>query len=168
MGKAFLQSQQAHDLVEVRRVSIPVGSGDVQSDIDVRARIEGRKQIELLEYESDLALAHAGTFGVGKLREIITVDDDAPRVSPSQSAKKIEQSGLAASRRPDHAHKLALLHAEGNPSQRGHVDFAHAVRLVHIYGFDEDCHANNRSYTKLGASVGISAPHDKIARISSI
>src|SRR5580704_3183401 len=146
--KPFLQSQQAHDFVEVRGIAIPVRPGNVYRNIDVRTRIERRQQVEFLEYESDLAFAHSRAFRIGKLREVVSVDDDAPRVGPSQSAQKIKKCGLAAARRADHADKLTLLDAKGNPAQRGHLDLAHAVRLVHIHGFDKNRHPNNRYYTK--------------------
>src|SRR5579863_10787371 len=100
--------------------------------------MERGQQIEFLKHESNLALAHTSPFSVGKLCEVIFVDDYTPGISSGQPAQKIKKRGLAAARRANDAHKLTLLHAKGNPAQRRHFDFAYAVGLTHIHGFDDD------------------------------
>src|SRR5579863_4406096 len=81
MLKTFFQSEQAHNLVEVSGITISIGSGNIHCDFDIRTCVERRQKIEFLKYESNLALAHAGTFGVGKLCEVIFVDDYTPGIS---------------------------------------------------------------------------------------
>src|SRR5580692_4662908 len=159
MLQAFLQTQQAHDLVEIRCVAISISPGNVHRNIDVRTRIQRGQQVEFLEYESDFAFTQAGAFRVGELREVVSIDDDMARVGASQSTQKIKKCRLAAARRADHADELTLLNADGNPAQRGHFHLAHAVRLVHIHGFDENCHPNNRYYTKPDLPADLNSRH---------
>src|SRR5580693_97409 len=115
MLQAFLQTQQAHDLVEIHCVAISISPGNVHRDIDVRTRIQRGQKVELLEYESDFAFAQAGAFRIRELREVISINDDVARVGASQSTQKIKKRRLATARRADHTHELTLLHAEGNP-----------------------------------------------------
>src|SRR5579872_363756 len=138
MLKTFFQSEQAHNLVEVSGITISIGSGNIHCDFDIRTCVERRQKIEFLKYESNFALAHAGTFSVRKLCEVISIDDYTPGIGSGQPAQKIKKRGLAAARRANDAHKLALLHAKGNPAQRRHFDSAYAVGLTHIHGFDDD------------------------------
>ena len=112
-------------------------AGDFLRDRDVRARVERGQQVEFLEDESDLALAHAGALGVGERGQIVAVEHDAAAIGLGQSAEKIEESGFSAARRSDDADELALLHAEGDAAQRLDFDFAHVVGLAQVFCFDE-------------------------------
>ena len=79
MRQALVQPQQAHDFVELCGIANAVRAGDVERDINIRLRIQGRQQVEFLEDEPDLALAQPGALGVGELREVVAIDDDAAR-----------------------------------------------------------------------------------------
>src|SRR5260370_3054419 len=77
-------------------------TGDVNGDLDVRARAERRQKIEFLEHESDLALAQPGAFAVGKGGEIHAVDSNASRIGAAKSAKQIKDRGLATAEPAEH------------------------------------------------------------------
>ena len=87
MPQAFLQAQQAHDPLEVRRGRDSHSRRDIQRDLDVGTRVERRQQIELLENKSNLAFAQLGAFGVGELGEVVSVNDHVAAIGPSQSAQ---------------------------------------------------------------------------------
>jgi hypothetical protein len=69
---------------------------------------------------------------------MITLPESA-RVKPAQ---KVEKSGFAAAGGPDHGDKFSFLHAEGDATERGDVDFSYAISFVQINGFDECAHAS--------------------------
>ena len=117
-----------------------VRAGDIERDINIRLRIQGRQQVEFLEDESDLALAQPGALGVGELREIVAVDDDVPGIGASQSSQQVEKRGFAAARRAYDADKFSLLHIKGDTPEGGNINFAHAVGLAQFDGFDEGRH----------------------------
>src|ERR1700716_2811111 len=87
------------DLLQERGIGL-AQTGDVNRDLDVRARAERRQKIEFLKHESDLALAQPGALAVGESGEIHAVDSNASRIRAVQSAKQIKERGLAAARRP--------------------------------------------------------------------
>ena len=111
-------------------------------------RIERGQQVELLEDESDLALAQPGALGVGELREVVAINDDVAGVGASQAAQQIEKGGLAAARGAYDADKLSLLHSKRDTPEGGNINFAHAVGLAQFHGFDEGRHPTDRYYTK--------------------
>ena len=117
-----------------------VRAGDIESNINVGLRIQGGQQVELLEDESDLALAQPGAFGVGELREVVAIDDDMAGVGASQATQQIEKRGFAAARRAHDADKLSLLHTKRDTAEGGNINFAHAVGLAQFNGFDEGRH----------------------------
>src|SRR5205823_4693897 len=117
-----------------------VRSCNIASDINVGPCVECGQQIEFLENESDFALPHPGSVSVRERGKIRTINNDVSRVSPRQTAKKIEQSRFAAPGRAHDAHKLALLHAEGDAAQRGHLHLADVVGLGEIDCFDKRGH----------------------------
>src|SRR5438874_8748955 len=99
MVQALLYSQQADNFVEVLLIPPAIFAGDVAGDINVRARIEGRQQIELLEYEPNLALAHGRALGVRQFREIVAINHDPARIRTGQATEQVEESRFAAAGR---------------------------------------------------------------------
>ena len=112
-------------------------AGNFLRDENVRARVERGQQIEFLEDESDLALAHAGALGVGERGQIVAIEHDAAAIGAGEAAQQIKKCGFAAARGADDADELALLHAEGNAAQRLDLDLADVVGLAQVFGFDE-------------------------------
>ena len=137
MPQTLGQAEKIGDAVEVRGIAVAVAGNFAARSSILRTRVERRQQVEFLEDESDLALAHAGALGVGERGQVVAIEHDAAAVGARQSAQKIEQRGLAAARRADHADELALLHAEGNSAQRLDLDFADVIGLAQVFCFDE-------------------------------
>src|SRR5438552_3788576 len=125
MIQPLFQPQQFYDAVEVSLVAAAVASRDIDGNLNIRARAQRRQQVEFLEDESDLALAHFGAFRIRELREIVAIDEDVADVRTSQTAKDIKQCGLPAARRPDNRDELAFLSAERNAAQGRHFDLAY-------------------------------------------
>ena len=126
------QAEQVGDAVEVRGIAVAV-AGDFLGHQDVRAGVERGQQVEFLEDEADLALAHAGAFRVGERGQVVAVEHHAAAIGTREPAQKIEESRLAAAGRADDADELALLHAEGNTAQRLDLNFAHVVGLAQVF-----------------------------------
>ena len=59
---------------------------DFPGDVDIGARIERGQQVEFLEYEANLALAHAGSFCVGERGQVVAVQHHTASVGPRQPA----------------------------------------------------------------------------------
>ena len=115
-------------------------SRDFNRNLDVRACIERRQQIEFLKHEADLALAHVGALRIGEHGKIVSVDDKMAGIRPRQTAQKIKERRLSAARRPYDADKFAAIDAQRNPAQRLHIHFSDAVRLTKIDCLDETSH----------------------------
>ena len=127
------------DLLEERGIGRGQ-AGNVNGDLDIRARAQRRQKIEFLEDESDFALAQPGALAVGKRREIHAIDGDASRVGAGQSAEQIKKRGLAAARRAHDRDELPFLHAEGNAAQGWHINLANPIGFAQFPGFDEGRH----------------------------
>src|SRR5580704_12753146 len=96
MRHSLRQTEKPHDFVEVGGIAIAVGAGNVEGNVNVRACVESRQQVELLKHESDLAFAQAGAFGVRELGKIVAIDHDAAGVSPGQATQEVKQCGFSA------------------------------------------------------------------------
>jgi hypothetical protein len=84
--ETLADAQQISDAVKVTPVEL-VPASNVVGNFDVGARIEGGQQVEFLEDESNFALPHARAFGIGKLRKIVSINDDVARVSLRQASQ---------------------------------------------------------------------------------
>src|SRR3954462_9846749 len=62
--KTLLQSQELDDAIKVSLVAVAVGPCNINGDFDIGARAARRQEIELLEDEANLVLAHVGAIGV--------------------------------------------------------------------------------------------------------
>src|SRR5258708_11456326 len=105
-------------------------AGDFLRYGDVGTCVEGGQEVELLEYEADLALAHAGALGVGEGGDVVAIQNYFAGIGAGESAEQVEQCGFAAARRADHGDKFSSLDAEGDAPERGHVDLSHAIGLT--------------------------------------
>ena len=140
MIEALAQSQQIANAEEEGGIAMAV-SGDLLRNGDVRTGVQRRQQVELLKYESDLALAHAGALGIGERGEIVAVEDYLAGIGAGEAAEQIEESGLAAAGGADHGDEFSFLHVEGDAAEGGDVNLADAISLVQVNGFDECAHA---------------------------
>ena len=148
MIESLVDTEKPRDAVEMRLVVIAMYAGDVTSNLDIGAGIERRQQVELLEDKTDLALAHAGALGVGKLGEVVAIYDHAAGIRARESAKHVEQSGFTAAGWTYDADELSGFYCERDSTHRLHIDLADAVRLFYILNLDNGCHFSLRYYTK--------------------
>src|ERR1035441_5150344 len=84
MSKTLGQAEKIGDTVKVRGISVAVAR-NLPGDPNVGAGVESRQQVELLEYEANLALAHSGSCRVGECGQIFTVEHHAAAVGARQS-----------------------------------------------------------------------------------
>src|ERR1700691_4772117 len=129
MVQAFRQSQKIADAEEERGVVIAI-AGNFLRDGDVGAGIERGQQVELLEDEADLALAHTGALGIGERGEIVAIHNYFAGIGASQAAEEVEQSGFPAAGGADYGDKFSSLYAEGDATEGGYVDLSHAISFV--------------------------------------
>jgi hypothetical protein len=94
-------------------------AGNFLRDGDVGARVESGQQVELLKYEADFALAHAGALCIGERGEVVAIQTTLPESALRQSAQQVEQSRLAAAGGPDDGNEFSFFHAEGDSAERG-------------------------------------------------
>src|SRR5882757_5133500 len=64
-------------LIQWRLISTALPAADLMRNLNVVASCQGGQQVELLEDEANFAATDGGTFGVGQIREIDTVNEDA-------------------------------------------------------------------------------------------
>src|SRR5258708_12021241 len=79
MVKTLAKSQQITDASEMLSVALTIARYFL-CDGDIGACIEGRQQVELLEYEADFPPAHASALGIGEQTEIIAIEHDTSRI----------------------------------------------------------------------------------------
>src|ERR1700680_1975795 len=97
MVKTHGKSQQITDTREMLSVVLTIARYFL-CDGDIGPCIEGRQQVELLEYEPDFPPAHASALGIGEQTEIIAIEDDTSGIGPSQPAQHVEQCRLSTAR----------------------------------------------------------------------
>src|ERR1700730_2846540 len=85
MVKTLGKSQQITDAREMLSIALTIVRYFL-FDGDIGPCIEGRQQVELLEYEPDFLPAHASALGVGEQTEIIAIEHDTSGIGPSQPA----------------------------------------------------------------------------------
>src|SRR5271157_2679271 len=111
MLEAIVNAQQPSDAVDVGALTSPVTLPcNIAGDGNVAFGGQGREQIELLEDESDLRLAHVCARRIGQGSEVNAVNEYATGVGLRQSAKDVEQRGLTAAGRPYDGYEFALFH----------------------------------------------------------
>src|SRR5579862_8919842 len=87
-------SQQLQDLLEPR-ILPAILAGNVARDFDVVGGAQGRQQVVLLEYKTDLGLAERSAPGIGHVRQVLAIDRHASRSRRGQSADDVKQRGFA-------------------------------------------------------------------------
>ena len=103
-----------------------------QRQLDVVERRRARQQVEALEHEPDLLIAHARQLVLRQLRHVPAVElIDAAR-RPVETAGDVHERRLAGSRRAGHGHELAGLDVERHAAQRADFVVAHLVDLGEV------------------------------------
>src|SRR5262249_56660533 len=88
---------------------------------------EPRHQVERLEYESDLAVAHVGEALPRQRADVFAVQLVAARGRRVEAAQDVHQGALARSRRARDRDVLAGPDLHVDAPQRLHVDLAEAI-----------------------------------------
>ena len=132
------------DRVERRqRALVPLGGLEAvlraveQRQLDVVERGRARQQVEALEHEADLLVAHARQLVLRRLGHVLAVEHVLTGRRPIEAAGDVHERRLAGAGRPGDGDELALLDVERHAAQRAHDVFAHSIF------FGEIPHRNN-------------------------
>src|SRR5438552_1581853 len=132
-------AQHLRDLIQIGAIQT-VDTGDLMRDGDVAGGVECGQKIEFLKDKSNAAAAQASALGVGKAREVSAFNHHAAGSGASESAKNVEESGLAAARWAHDANEFAGLDRERDAGQCRNIDFADAVNLGQVLRLDHRAH----------------------------
>src|SRR5262245_47023575 len=86
----------------------------MQRESNVFQTIERRKQVEKLEYETDLVAPDARQIIIGEVGQVLAVNSNFSGCGPVQAADKIQQRGFSRSGRPDDRDHLTLRNVESD------------------------------------------------------
>src|SRR6266700_470026 len=114
-----------------------VSAGDLAGDLNVALGGKRGQQIEFLEDETDLVLAHLRALPVRELGKIRAIDGDATGGGAGQSAEDVKQSRFAAAGWANNADKLAFFHFKTYPVQSGYIYLASMVDLGDVLNLDD-------------------------------
>ncbi len=85
----------------MRRGAVDGEAGDALRDQQVLHRGQGRKQVELLEHDADVAAPEPVARGRGERRQVLPVDDDRALRGKQQPGDQVQERRLPASGRSD-------------------------------------------------------------------
>ena len=108
-----------------------------QRQLDVVERRGARQQVETLEDEADLAVAHDRELIAGHPRDIFAVEDVTAARRAIETAEDVHERRLAGSRRARDRHELALLDVHVGAAQRTDCHFADGVGLDEVANRDD-------------------------------
>src|SRR5215471_3762047 len=103
---------------------LAVSSGNFTRDFNIVSGAESGQQVEFLEDEADLALAHVCAFGIGHLGKVVAINQHAPGGWPRKAAHNVKQSRLAAAGWAHDADKLPPLHLKAHAAKRRNFNFS--------------------------------------------
>ena len=95
------------------------------------------QQVEGLEDEADLAVAHRGQLVVVHLRDHLAAQHVGAPAGGVEAAHDVHEGGLAGAGGAHHRHVLAPIDGEGDPAQGVDLLPAHDVRAPEVLGPDE-------------------------------
>src|SRR5919201_5892774 len=113
-----------------------------QRQLDVLERTRPREQVEHLEHEADLGVAHAGQLIARQSRHVLAVEPVTAAGRTIETAEQVHEGRLARARRSHDRDELARLDRDGDAAQRVHRVRAEVVVLAEILGGD-DGHAQS-------------------------
>src|SRR5882724_623419 len=131
---------EAHRLQPGPRALPPLARRDPaveQRQLDVLERARAREQIEHLEDEADLRVAHGGQLVARQARHVLGVEPVAPRRRAVEAAEQVHEGGLAGARRAHDSDELAGLDRHRHTAQRVHGVRAEVVVLGELLGRDD-------------------------------
>ena len=119
MRHADLLERRHHALLALGRLHAAIG----ERQLDVLVDGEVANQVEALEDEPDLAVAHARALGERQVGDRLAVQDVLALGRRVEQAEDRQQRRLAAARRPGDRDVLAALDLEVDPGERVRLDF---------------------------------------------
>src|SRR5471030_3101647 len=108
-----------------------------ERQLDVLEHRQVADQVEALEDEPDLAVAHAGALRGRELGHRPVVEQVLPLGGRVEQAQDREKCRLAAARRAGDRHILALVDLEVDPGERVRLDFVGEEHLRHTIQLDQ-------------------------------
>jgi hypothetical protein len=108
-----------------------------QGNLDVLDNRVLRQQVVRLKDEAQIAAADLGQLVVVHLRNVLVAEEVLPAGRPIQTAKQIEQRGLAGARRSHEGDEFALLDHQGDAAQGVYGD------RLQVVVFDQIVDAND-------------------------
>ena len=115
-------------LVALRRLHAPIA----QRDIDIVVDVEVGYEVEALEDEADLLVAHARARIVREAGHVLAVELVSAGVEGLEEAGDVEEGRLAGAGRPAHGDELAGFHLQREVAQRVRLDEVGAIDLTDI------------------------------------
>ena len=127
----------------VTRRSVHAGAVE-QGELDV---VEGggpRQQVEALEHEADLPVAHLGQLVAREPGDIPAVEQVVAAGRPVEAAEDVHERRLAGPGRSGDRDELAGLDGEAHAPERTHLDVAHGVDLGDVLDRDDRFRGSHR------------------------
>src|SRR5690606_123664 len=109
-------------------------------------------QVEALEHESDLAVAHVRQLDLAQLRGVASVEQVAAAGRRVQAADDVHQRGLAGTGGADQRHVLVAGDVEVDAGQRQHFLVAHLVAPDDVAQRDHSSSPESRSSSASASS----------------
>ena len=136
MIEAFIDPQDLHYVFEILadRAVVP---GDVTGDLDIFTGGQRRQEIELLENETDGALAQLGPLAFGHAGEVLSFDENGTRSRRSEAPDDVKERRLAGAGRPDDGDELSRFGNEVNAAHGVYFDFAHMESFLQAADFKD-------------------------------
>ncbi len=112
---------QADHLEHIRYAALAfrgIETAVTQGHIDVVEQVQVRDEVETLEDETDLFVAHGRGLGIGQAGNIAAVQLVFAVREPFEQAGDIQKRGLARTGRTRYGHEFALVDVEGEVPER--------------------------------------------------
>ena len=127
MRRAIEQADALQSFSRLRRG--PRHAGVLQRQLDVRLRARAGEQVEALEDEADVAVAHLGALVVGERRDVAAGEPVGARRGAIEAAEDVQQRRFSAARWPDDRDGFALSDPEAHARDGANRELA-ALRVV--------------------------------------
>ncbi len=129
MARAMGDADLVHHLVDT---ALALGGGDVvveQGQLDILAHRQLVDQVEALEDEADVGLAHVGELALREAGDLLSVEQVRTARRAVEHADHVEQGRFAAARRAHDRDELALGDVKVDRVERGRLDRVGAIDL---------------------------------------
>src|SRR5258705_11967468 len=135
---------EAYGLRRVGRALPPLRGGHLarveQRELDVLDRGCAREQVEPLEHEADLRVAHVREVARRERRHVVPVQEVASGGRPIEAAEQMHERRLAGARRASERDELARRDIQRDAAQRLHLQLAEVVAFRQVTNRDDRVH----------------------------